>query len=184
MSVYKLHMEYSTFLQQVCFIYGCVLINYFNLLIVSVNSLCFSCSTLFSYTHTHGIYNRYGISQVCRIWGSLSGSYEVFFFFWDITPCSPLNINLCVGGTYRLHLHSLRISHARNQHEARSRPKHRLALNGLYSVTFWKIDLFTPCVYSDILVLELIEKLVFVLWTLAFLRVFGDNYSRRRRVSK
>jgi hypothetical protein len=24
--------------------------------------------------------------------------------FWDITPCSPLKINRCFGGTYSVHL--------------------------------------------------------------------------------
>jgi hypothetical protein len=24
--------------------------------------------------------------------------------FWDITPCIPLKVNQCFGGTYRLHL--------------------------------------------------------------------------------
>jgi hypothetical protein len=35
--------------------------------------------------------------------------------FWDITPCSPLNVNRSFGGTYRLHLQDRRISRARNQ---------------------------------------------------------------------
>jgi hypothetical protein len=26
------------------------------------------------------------------------------FFFWDITPCSPLKVNRRSGGTYRFHL--------------------------------------------------------------------------------
>jgi hypothetical protein len=29
--------------------------------------------------------------------------------FWDITPCSPLNVNRRFGGTYRLHLQGRRI---------------------------------------------------------------------------
>jgi hypothetical protein len=29
--------------------------------------------------------------------------------FWDITPCSPLKVNWCFGGTCRLHLQGLRI---------------------------------------------------------------------------
>jgi hypothetical protein len=28
--------------------------------------------------------------------------------FWDITPCSPLSVNRCFGGTYRLHLQGRR----------------------------------------------------------------------------
>jgi hypothetical protein len=39
--------------------------------------------------------------------------------FWDITPCSPLKVNRCFGGTYRLLLQSRRISRARNQRESR-----------------------------------------------------------------
>jgi hypothetical protein len=37
--------------------------------------------------------------------------------FWDITPCSPLQVNLSFGRTYRLHLQA-RISQARNKPEA------------------------------------------------------------------
>jgi hypothetical protein len=32
--------------------------------------------------------------------------------FWDITLCSPLNVNRRFGGTYRLHLQGRRISRA------------------------------------------------------------------------
>jgi hypothetical protein len=39
--------------------------------------------------------------------------------FWDITPCSPLNVNRRFGGTYRLHLQGRRISKATNQRECR-----------------------------------------------------------------
>jgi hypothetical protein len=38
---------------------------------------------------------------------------------WDVTPCSPLNVNRRFGGTYRLHLQGRRISRARNQRESR-----------------------------------------------------------------
>jgi hypothetical protein len=38
--------------------------------------------------------------------------------FWDITKCSPLKVNRRIGGTYRLHLQSRRISQARNDGEA------------------------------------------------------------------
>jgi hypothetical protein len=37
--------------------------------------------------------------------------------FWDITPCSQLNVDQHFGGTYRFHLQSQRISQARNQRE-------------------------------------------------------------------
>jgi hypothetical protein len=33
-------------------------------------------------------------------------------FFWDITPCSPLKVNRCFGGTHSLYHHSRRISRA------------------------------------------------------------------------
>jgi hypothetical protein len=39
--------------------------------------------------------------------------------FWDITPCSPLNVNRRFGGTYRLHFHGRRIIRARNQCESK-----------------------------------------------------------------
>jgi hypothetical protein len=39
--------------------------------------------------------------------------------FWDITPCSPLEVNRRFGGTYRFHLQGRRISGARNQPESR-----------------------------------------------------------------
>jgi hypothetical protein len=38
--------------------------------------------------------------------------------FWDITPCSPLNVNRRFGETYRLHFQGRRISWARNQRES------------------------------------------------------------------
>jgi hypothetical protein len=34
--------------------------------------------------------------------------------FWDITPCSPLNVNRRFGGMFRLRLYGRRISQARN----------------------------------------------------------------------
>jgi hypothetical protein len=33
--------------------------------------------------------------------------------FWDITPCGPLKVDQCFGGTYHLHLQYQRISQAR-----------------------------------------------------------------------
>jgi hypothetical protein len=39
--------------------------------------------------------------------------------FWDIMPCSPLKVNRCFWGTYRLHLEGRRISQARNHRESR-----------------------------------------------------------------
>jgi hypothetical protein len=39
--------------------------------------------------------------------------------FWDITPCSPFNVNRRFGGTYRLQLQGRRIGRARYQCESR-----------------------------------------------------------------
>jgi hypothetical protein len=44
-------------------------------------------------------------------------SYDNFsllksIIFWDLTPCSPLNVNRRFGGTYRLHLQGRKISSA------------------------------------------------------------------------
>jgi hypothetical protein len=39
--------------------------------------------------------------------------------YWDITPCSLLNVNRRFGGTNRLHLQGGKISRARNQRESR-----------------------------------------------------------------
>jgi hypothetical protein len=39
------------------------------------------------------------------------------YIFWDITPCSALKVNLCFGGTYRLHLQGQRISKTTNWRE-------------------------------------------------------------------
>jgi hypothetical protein len=38
--------------------------------------------------------------------------------FWNITPCSPLDVNRRFGGTYHLHPQGRRISQARNQRES------------------------------------------------------------------
>jgi hypothetical protein len=38
--------------------------------------------------------------------------------FWDITPCSPLKVDRCFGGTSHLHFQGRRIRQARNQSEA------------------------------------------------------------------
>jgi hypothetical protein len=42
--------------------------------------------------------------------------------FWDITVFSPLNVNQRFGGTHGLHLQARRISQAKNQREAESKP--------------------------------------------------------------
>jgi hypothetical protein len=46
------------------------------------------------------------------IWGSHRGGYEEFYFP-DITPCSPLKDNWCLGGTCHLHHQGRRISQRR-----------------------------------------------------------------------
>jgi hypothetical protein len=48
------------------------------------------------------------------------------YIFWYITTCSPVKINRCVRGTYRLHLQGRRVSQARNQNEVGS--KHSCSL--------------------------------------------------------
>jgi hypothetical protein len=39
--------------------------------------------------------------------------------FWDITSCSPLEVNRHFGGIHRHHLQGRRISRAKNQPESR-----------------------------------------------------------------
>jgi hypothetical protein len=70
--------------------------------------------------------------------------------FWDITPCSPLKVNRCFGGTYRLHLQDRRIRRARNQWQAERYvpPKRRLTCNGLHGVISQKIVLFITTAVS------------------------------------
>jgi hypothetical protein len=41
------------------------------------------------------------------------------YIFWNTTPCSPLKVNRCFGGKYRLHLQGRRISRTRYQRESR-----------------------------------------------------------------
>jgi hypothetical protein len=51
--------------------------------------------------------------SLCRIWGPYSDGYEEYYF-WDITPCSPLKASWYFGVTYCLHLQGCRINWARN----------------------------------------------------------------------
>jgi hypothetical protein len=74
--------------------------------------------------------------------------------FWDITPCSTLNVNQCFAGTYRLHLHGWRVSHAWNLHEAGSKQMETICSCGklvdfrrLHSIIFQKMELFTSFSY-------------------------------------
>jgi hypothetical protein len=60
--------------------------------------------------------------------------------FWDITPCSPSNVNRLSGGAYRLHFQGWRISRARNQRESK-----------------WQAEFFASCsAYSSTLKMEAI----------------------------
>jgi hypothetical protein len=56
-------------------------------------------------------------NRLHRIWGSHSGDYEEYFF-WDVTPCSPLKVKQRFEGTYSLHLQG-RLSRARYQSRKR-----------------------------------------------------------------
>jgi hypothetical protein len=60
----------------------------------------------------------------CLAFSSLkntAGNYEEIksFIVCDLTPCSPLKINRCFRGTFRLHLQYRRISEIGNQRESR-----------------------------------------------------------------
>jgi hypothetical protein len=82
------------------------------------------------------------------------------YIFWDIMPCSTSNVNWRFGGTYRLHLHSRRISQARTHHACyllracsfiplpwtRRRyapPMHCLNFKGLHGIISQKIEAFS-----------------------------------------
>jgi hypothetical protein len=47
--------------------------------------------------------------------------------FWDITPCSPLQVYRRFEETCRLHIRGRRMSHSRNQHETGDKQSNRLA---------------------------------------------------------
>jgi hypothetical protein len=88
-------------------------------------------------------FNRQRKQFISRmIWISHSGGYEEF---WDITPCSQLNVNRRFGGKCRLRLQGRRISRA--QRESRWQvgrrhvpPKRRLTFDGLQGVISHKIE--------------------------------------------
>jgi hypothetical protein len=44
-------------------------------------------------------------------------------FFWDETPCSPVEVYQHFGATYGLDLQGRRINHASSQQEARGKQK-------------------------------------------------------------
>jgi hypothetical protein len=63
--------------------------------------------------------------------------------FWDITLCSAVKVNRHFVGTYHLHHQGLRVSQARNQHEAGNTGSKRLfTFTGLHSVISQKTELF------------------------------------------
>jgi hypothetical protein len=74
------------------------------------------------------------------------------FRFWDITPCSPLKVNLRFGGIYSLHLQGRRIAaqetsvKAGGKQSAYFPPKRRLTFNGLQGVISQKIVHFMTTV--------------------------------------
>jgi hypothetical protein len=45
---------------------------------------------------------------------------------WNVTSCSPLRVNWCFTGTYRLYFQGLRVSPASNPYEADSKQSHVL----------------------------------------------------------
>jgi hypothetical protein len=55
------------------------------------------------------MYSRFEVFKAVVMKGSI---------FWDITPCSPLEVNRRFGGKCRLYLQGRRISEVRNQREA------------------------------------------------------------------
>jgi hypothetical protein len=60
----------------------------------------------------------------------------------DKTPCSPLKVDRCFGGTYRLHFEAWRISQARKPPGSRQQEEPcQLIFNGLHGVISQKIEL-------------------------------------------
>jgi hypothetical protein len=62
---------------------------------------------------------------------------------WDITSCSPVKVDRCFGGTYRLHFEGWGISQARKPPGSRQHAEpFQLIFNGLRDVISQKIELF------------------------------------------
>jgi hypothetical protein len=59
--------------------------------------------------------------------------------FWNITPCSPLEVNRSFGRKYRLHLQGRKVSRTRNQRESRWQTE---TFNGIHGVISQKTELF------------------------------------------
>jgi hypothetical protein len=81
------------------------------------------------------------------------------FFFWDITPCSPLKVDRSSEGKYLLHLsfaccllHACLFSWLTLQTSRWKRHfvrmKRRLMFDGLYGYIFQEIKLFTRSVFN------------------------------------
>jgi hypothetical protein len=88
--------------------------------------------------------------------------------FLDITPCSPLEVSQCFGGTYRLHIQGRRINQARHQRAAGS--KHcSTDFNELHGVISRKTELLIFMFDSfindpDIPVMLIAAVLLFLQW--------------------
>jgi hypothetical protein len=79
---------------------------------VLIHPTVWSLITFIHRWHSEPSFHR-GKCELRTLWGMKSN------IFWDITPCSPLNVNRRFGGTYHLHLPGRRINRARNQCESR-----------------------------------------------------------------
>jgi hypothetical protein len=62
--------------------------------------------------------------------------------FWDMTPCSPLNVNRRFGGTYRLHIQGRKKKFRKKPASKQVARKRRLTLNRLHGVISRKMILF------------------------------------------
>jgi hypothetical protein len=67
------------------------------------------------YNHRCENLRSYTFLLVCFRQISLTSKSSIF---WDLTPCSPLNVNRHFGGICRLHLKGRRMSQERNQRDA------------------------------------------------------------------
>jgi hypothetical protein len=72
----------------------------------------------------------YGLSPTKRFWKLFcleDGGFEVFTtvissVFWDVTPCSPVQVHRCFGGSYCLHFHSRLVTQATARSEQQAEP--------------------------------------------------------------
>jgi hypothetical protein len=122
---------------------------------------------IINYTHTFTSYSPCEWYIVCQFYIGFEVLTPLIMkspAFWNITPCGPVKISRCFGGTCHLHLQGPKISQARNQHEAGSSalccifacvilwswrwrwhvpPKCLLTFSGLHRVISQKIELFS-----------------------------------------